>query len=51
MKKETLHIKIPRVKRRALELYNNNTPYKQKVEKDQTTYSRKRKHSRMLIEE
>lgn len=51
MKKETVKIKIPRSKHRALELYITGTPFKQKVEKDQTTYSRKKKHRKVLAEE
>lgn len=39
-----LIIKIPKQRRRALELYHDDSPFKQKVEKSRKLYSRKQKH-------
>lgn len=39
-----LIIKIPKQRRRAIELYDTDTPFKAKVEKSKKTYTRKQKH-------
>lgn len=39
-----LIIKIPKQRRRAIELYDNDTPFKPKVEKSKKSYTRKQKH-------
>ena len=44
MKPITLVLQIPRQRRRAVELYCRDTPFKGRVEKSKTVYNRKVKH-------
>ena len=36
--------KAPRIRRRATELYDSNSPFRQKVVQDKTQFKRKDKH-------
>jgi hypothetical protein len=44
MKTTTLVLQIPRLRRRAVELYSRNTPFKCRAEKSKIVYNRKIKH-------
>lgn len=44
MKKETIHITLPRQKTRAIEFYIHGTPFKPKRVENKTRYKRKEKH-------
>ena len=44
MKTLSFTIELPRQRRRALELYSRNTPFKPKAEKSRVAYNRKVKH-------
>ena len=44
MKPITLVLQIPRHRRRAVELYARDTPFKGRVEKSKVVYNRKIKH-------
>jgi hypothetical protein len=44
MKALTFTIQFPRRKRRAVELYDRDTPFRPKQERSRITYSRKVKH-------
>ena len=44
MKPITLVLQIPRQRRRAVELYARDTPFKGRVEKSKVVYNRKIKH-------
>lgn len=48
MKKETIQIKLPRRKTRAIEFYAHGTPFKSKTVKLKTAYKRKTKHQDKL---
>jgi hypothetical protein len=43
MKRTTITIKLERSKRRAVELYDANSPFKPKVTRDRTLYKRRPK--------
>ena len=44
MKSITLVLQIPQLRRRAVELYTRDTPFKSRVEKSKIVYNRKPKH-------
>lgn len=44
MKTLTFTIELPRQRRRAVELYSRDTPFRSKTEKSRVTYRRKPKH-------
>ena len=44
MKPITLVLQIPRQRRRAVELYARDTPFKSRAEKSKIVYNRKIKH-------
>lgn len=44
MKAVAFVITVPRVKRRAIELYSRDTPFRSRQERDRTLYNRKVKH-------
>ena len=44
MKLITLVLQIPRLRRRAVELYSRDTPFKGRAEKSKIVYNRKIKH-------
>ena len=44
MKSITLVLQIPRLRRRAVELYARDTPFKGRAEKSKIVYNRKVKH-------
>jgi len=44
MKPITLVLQIPRLRRRAVELYSRDTPFKSRAEKSKIVYDRKVKH-------
>jgi hypothetical protein len=44
MKTITLVLQIPKQRRRAVELYARDTPFKSRVEKSKIVYNRKIKH-------
>jgi len=46
MKRTTLTIKIERSKRRAVELYDANSPFKGHVERNRMAYKRKAKNQK-----
>lgn len=46
MKRTTITVKLPRFKRRAVELYDSNSPFKGKVEENRKAYKRKPKNQR-----
>ena len=44
MKTLSFTLQLPRQRRRAVELYSRDTPFKPKVEQNKTVYNRKVKH-------
>ena len=44
MKTLSFTLQLPRQRRRAVELYSRDTPFKPKVEQNRTVYNRKVKH-------
>jgi hypothetical protein len=46
MKRTTIIVKLPRLKRRAVELYDANSPFKGKVEENRKAYKRKPKNQK-----
>jgi len=44
MKTHTFVVQVPRQRRRALELFSRDTPFRARTQRDQTTYTRKTKH-------
>jgi len=44
MKTLSFTIELPRQRRRAVELYSRDTPFKPKTEKSRVAYNRKAKH-------
>lgn len=44
MKTLTLVVQIPRARRRAVELYSRDTPFRPRQERSRTVYNRKIKH-------
>ncbi|CAB4241890.1 hypothetical protein UFOVP71_428 [uncultured Caudovirales phage] len=48
MKRTTLTIKFERSKRRAVELYDANSPFKGKVERNRMAYTRKAKNQKQV---
>ena len=44
MKTLAFTIQLPRQRRRAVELYSRDTPFRPKVEQNRTVYNRKVKH-------
>jgi hypothetical protein len=44
MKTLSFTIELPRHRRRAVELYSRDTPFKPKTEKSRVAYNRKTKH-------
>ena len=46
MKRTTISVKPPRIKRRATELYDANSPFKGKVEKSRVAYKRHAKNQK-----
>ena len=44
MKTLSFTIELPRQRRRAVELYSRDTPFKPKTEKSRVVYNRKLKH-------
>jgi hypothetical protein len=46
MKQTVLQFKVPRIKRRCVELYSHDTPFKPKVVESKRGYQRKPKHSK-----
>ncbi len=50
MKNETIHIRLERKNRRAIELYANNSPFKPKVvDNRKSLYKRKAKHPKQMF--
>jgi hypothetical protein len=46
MKRTTITVKLPRVKRRAVELYDADSPFKPKVERNRVAYKRHPKNQK-----
>jgi len=46
MERLTFTIKLPRLKRRALELYDADSPFKSKVERNRMAFKRKAKNQK-----
>ena len=46
MKTLSFTIELPRQRRRAVELYSRDTPFKPKTEKSRVAYNRKTKHAK-----
>jgi hypothetical protein len=44
MKTLSFTVQLPRQRRRAVELYSRDTPFKPKTERDKTVYNRRVKH-------
>lgn len=44
MKTLSFTIQLPKQRRRAVELYSRDTPFRQKIERPKTVYNRKVKH-------
>lgn len=44
MKTLSFTVQLPRQRRRAVELYSRDTPFKPKIEQNKTVYNRKVKH-------
>ena len=51
MKTLSLIIQLPKQRRRAVELYSRDTPFKPKVEQSRVVYNRKIKHSKLAQEQ
>jgi hypothetical protein len=51
MKTLSFTIQLPRQRRRAVELYSRDTPFKPKVERNKTVYNRKSKHQSRNLED
>lgn len=51
MKRETIIIRVPRYKHRAVELYHDDSPYWPKIEQNKKAYRRKPKHSKEFFSE
>ena len=49
MKPVSFVIQLPRQRRRAVELYSRDTPFKPRVEKSQRVYTRRVKHVQQEI--
>ena len=49
MKPVSFVIQLPRQRRRAVELYSRDTPFKSRVEKSQRVYTRRVKHVQQEI--
>lgn len=51
LKKFVLKFEIPKQKRRATELYDNDSPFrKNRIEENKTQYSRKIKHKKSMLD-
>lgn len=50
MKTQTTQLKVPRQRRRCVELYGANTPFRGHVEKNQRAYQRQDKHQKRHLE-
>ncbi len=48
MKRTTITVKLPRLKRRAVELYDSDSPFKSKVEENRKAYKRRPKNQKEL---
>ena len=48
MKQNTITIKLPRLKRRCVELYSANSPFKGKVEQNRVAYKRHAKNQKQV---
>jgi len=48
MKRITITLKLERTKRRAIELYHNDSPFKGKVEESKKIYKRCKKHKKVV---
>lgn len=46
MKRTTVTVKLPKIKRRATELYSADTPFRGRVERDRTVYRRRLKNQK-----
>jgi hypothetical protein len=46
MKRTTVTVKLPRIKRRATELYSADTPFRGKVERNRMAYQRRPKNQK-----
>jgi len=46
MKRTTITLKLERTKRRAIELYHNDSPFKGRVEESKKAYKRREKHKK-----
>ena len=50
MKPVSFVIQLPRQRRRAVEFYSRDTPFKPRVEQSRTVYTRRVKHAKQLQE-
>jgi len=48
MKRTTITLKLERTKRRAIELYHNDSPFKGKVEESKKIYKRREKNQKQV---
>lgn len=48
MKRTTITLKLERTKRRAIELYHADSPFKGKVEESKKAYKRRKKHQKQV---
>lgn len=44
--KQVIQFKVPRQRRRAVELYDANTPFRARVEQNRRAYQRRDKHNK-----
>jgi len=51
MKPTSFVIQLPRQRRRAVELYSRNTPFRGRAEQSQVQYRRRPKHIKQKFEE
>jgi hypothetical protein len=48
MKRTTITLKLERTKRRAIELYHADSPFKGRVEESKKAYKRREKHQKQV---
>lgn len=46
MRRTTITVKLPRIKRRAVELYDADSPFRGRVERNRMAYKRKPKNQK-----
>lgn len=48
MKREVIKFKVPRLKRRAIELYDADSPYRGRTERNKKDFRRRPKHQKQV---